>query len=220
MTDHRAGDQIVARIGFAERWLERAKRQVATGNLPRGVLTLVLADAEVHHAIEVAGTTPSAQRRETVIASAVVTVAVIAIVASLAVGRPLPGGVTSDAPAPQVVALSPRVGAMLALIPAPAAASIIPSTAAVHPAAGSVPARTSLPARPLRSPLKSAVRPQAAVPVVTPVPVAMSSPSTTLVTLPAVAASPQANGAALSTGELIDLVLAAERTLRSEPARP
>ena len=34
------GEQVVARIGFAQRWLDRAKRQCTDGNLPRSVVEL------------------------------------------------------------------------------------------------------------------------------------------------------------------------------------
>src|SRR2546422_200400 len=63
MSGRSTGDQVVARIGFARRWLDRAKRQCTDGNLPRSVLTLVLTDAELHHALEAAGVPAMAQSR-------------------------------------------------------------------------------------------------------------------------------------------------------------
>ena len=49
---------MVRHIGFAERWLERAKREVAEGYLARSLLTLLLTEAEVHHAREASFPSP------------------------------------------------------------------------------------------------------------------------------------------------------------------
>src|SRR3989442_15243490 len=48
-------EQMLSRIGFAERWLARARGQWPAGHHARGLLTLVLADAELRHAMETAG---------------------------------------------------------------------------------------------------------------------------------------------------------------------
>jgi len=47
--------QVIARIGFAERWLHRAKAQCADGDVAGGLMTLSLADAEMRVALEAAG---------------------------------------------------------------------------------------------------------------------------------------------------------------------
>lgn len=215
MKDERAGDQIVARIGFAETWLDRAKRQVADGNLARGILTLVLADAEVHHAIEVAGTPrPIAASRVPIAVPVLLLVLVAASAFGLTRSSADPA-LPPDAGAP-VIALASRVGSLLRLIPAPPEASPAP----VEPVTAVTPApRQVHPVRPSR---RAAVAPSAPVTagseVVPAVPA--SAPPVSPPPEPVVQVPPQSTPPiTLTAGDLIDLVLAAERTLRGVQGR-
>ncbi len=47
--------QILTRIGFAERWLQRAREECLGGNVARGLLTLVLADGEMRRLLQLSG---------------------------------------------------------------------------------------------------------------------------------------------------------------------
>src|SRR3989449_4515150 len=112
MSGRATGEQVVARIGFAQRWLDRAKRQCTDGNLPRSVLTLVLADAEVHHALEAAGGPARAQTRR-ITPAAFMLVGAVLVSALLLVSRgPAVSGVVSS-PAPTLVRLSSSSGTLL-----------------------------------------------------------------------------------------------------------
>src|SRR3989442_12544360 len=106
------GEQVVARIGFAQRWLDRAKRQCTDGNLPRSVLTLVLADAEVHHALEAAGGPARAQTRRMTPAALMLLGAVLGSAFLLASRWPAVSGVVPS-PAPTLVRLSSSPGTLL-----------------------------------------------------------------------------------------------------------
>ena len=219
MKDERAGDQIVARIGFAETWLDRARRQVADGNLPRGILTLVLADAEVHHAIEVAGTPrPSAASRVPIAVPVLLLVFVAASAFGLARSSAEPAVLPPDAGAP-VIALASRVGSLLRLIPAPPESPAAPVTA-VAPAPR--PVHAAPPSRPAPPSRRATVAPSAPVTagneVVPAVPA--SAPPVSPPPEPVVQVPPQSTAPiTLTAGELIDLVLAAERTLRGVQGR-
>src|SRR3989442_14004356 len=128
------GEQVVARIGFAQRWLDRAKRQCTDGNLPRSVLTLVLADAEVHHALEAAGGPARAQTRRVTPAALMLLGAVLVSAFLLASRWPaVSRGVPS--PAPTLVRLSSSSGTLLEAWGQSAAPS---RSSLVAPAAGTV----------------------------------------------------------------------------------
>ncbi|MBI2201468.1 MAG: hypothetical protein HYU43_05950 [Armatimonadetes bacterium] len=117
--------QVIKRIGFAERWLDRAKRQYQDGDVPRGLLTLVLASAEMTHAIRLAHPAISTRRRWVVPVAAAA--AATAIVLLALAGRPLwMPAPASSAPAPIVVTLSNRVGTLLELVEAPPDPSAAP----------------------------------------------------------------------------------------------
>src|SRR5947199_10793451 len=94
--------QVLTRIGFAQRWLDRAKRQCTDGNLTRTALTLVLAGAEVHHAIEATGA-PAGEgtRSPTPFAFLLVRAGVDSAVL-LAYRRPVPSMAASSSPPPLV----------------------------------------------------------------------------------------------------------------------
>lgn len=223
MTVEQASEQVLTRIGFTERWLQRARSQVAAGNLPRGILTLVLADAEVRHALEAAGATSVRVRRRIArLAPVGFAAIVLAAVAAVAVGT-VPGDEPALAadPAPRIVTLSSRTGELLNLIPLQ-----IP-TGALAPASRSPASVRTAVRGPARSRVRAPEAPQAAP---QPVPASRSTDPGHPQAGSAAPASGAPQGAAvavqtgptpgvqLTLGDFIDLVLAAERTLRSNAA--
>jgi len=217
MGSHGTGQEVVARIAFAEQWLQRARGQVSGGQLTRGVLTLVLADAEVHHAMEVAGL-PGRPARHLRPALAVLLVGLVVAVA-LGLARSAAG------PAPSAVDAGPPVlrlagpGDDLLRITAPPA--VVPAATVTTPRAA------VRPAAPLTVTNTPAGVP--APPAVASMPPASPPPAPTVVTAAADGgpAPPASAGigsvpppvTVLSPGDLIDLVLAAERALRADPMR-
>ncbi len=226
MMEERAGEAVVTRIGFAERWLDRAKRQVTNGNLTRGVLTLVLADAEVHHALEVAGARPrhTSTRRVSGPLVALTVVVVVAAAVIAATQRPTPIQASVD-PVPTLIKLNAPVGAWLNLVPTPRlgpgststpAISRTPTVLAVR--SSPVPRVVRVAAQPAPAPRllsgPPTIAPSSAAPMAATMPAILPGvPVPPAVTPPAAITSP-----GLSAGDLIDLVLAAERALRSDPA--
>lgn len=233
MMHERAGDQLVARIGFAERWLERAKRHLGEGDVTRSALTLVLAGAEVRHALEVAGM-PGGHagiRRQVVASAGILTLLMAAVTLAVVLPQLGPAAGVPPNPGPPVVHLAAQAGSMLALVPAPESA-IRPSSVPPAPHR-SAPSRQSLrvrgqtiPATAL--PARSQSRPGSDVltaPVPAPAP-SLTAPEP--LPAPEFLATPAAPGVvqaappapfALTTTELIELVLAAERTLRDNSYR-
>ncbi|MBI2246791.1 MAG: hypothetical protein HYU65_02465 [Armatimonadetes bacterium] len=208
--------QVIKRIGFAERWLDRAKRQYQDGDVPRGLLTLVLASAEMTHAIRLAHPAISTRRRWVVPVAAAA--AATAIVLLALAGRPLwMPAPASSAPAPIVVTLSNRVGTLLELVEAPPD----PSAAPVPQHASPQVTRRSV------AGVKRSARDTERLAVFATIPVEPVSVRVVQkqVPSPAPAAGPVIPPAgtivdySLSDEELIDLVLAAERILRT-PLRP
>ncbi len=217
MEDRRA--VLTDRITFAEDWLARARRQVQDGHRTRGVLTLMLAEAEVHRARELgmhgAGS-PSPRRAWLRVA------ALVAAVGGVAVGvwHPFaPGGpagplalrdaAAHETSSPPVVVLEGGTGALLRLVQAPDApvertvtVPVLVRAAITQPAALLEPAAPAAPAAQLASAPPAAVT-QAAPRRPDARPVTVAPPS-------AVTEAP----VLLSEAELIDLVLAAERSLR------
>ncbi|MGH2398652.1 MAG: hypothetical protein ACRDFA_13005 [bacterium] len=219
MSAEHSGEEVVARIGFAERWLERAKDQVVEGNLTRGILTLVLAGAEVHHALEEAGARP---HRSRILRSALVpAAAAIALLIGLSV-MVWPAEDRSDdaalRDAPPIVSLSPRVGSLLELL------------SPVSPASPTVAApRTTLRAavREVAAPSAPVLRPRAIQPAAvhrkasaqTSVQLSTAQPAAPVMPPAPTIQAVQPGVTQLSSGDLIDLVLAAERALR-DPTPP
>jgi hypothetical protein len=215
MTAEHAGEQVVARIGFAERWLERARGQVVAGNLTRGLLTLVLADAEMHHALEEAGARPSRppKLKSTLVRASAAIAALIALSALWPAGDPASDAATVDH-APPIVSLSPRVGTLLDLLSPVSPASPIVAVPRTHSPAAVREVPVPLPSlrppamQPMSVSRKATVQAPAQMSAAQPTPVMPPAPTIQAVQ-PAV---PQ-----LSAGDLIDLVLAAERALRDSP---
>jgi len=190
----RRREHLAHHIGFAERWLRRARQEVARGDLGRGLLTLLLAEAEVHHArsggvvLERAANRPSAV--VTILGASALAAALLVGLAAALPQSDVAAVLPSSAP---VIRFKQPVGSTLALIPmvvAPAPAEVIaapPQVSAVPGAPRTVSVR--------RPPVRSATATQSA---------------------PATGPAPVVLPVLLSDGDLIDLVLAAERSLRGE----
>ncbi|MGH2373160.1 MAG: hypothetical protein ACRDIC_06725 [bacterium] len=205
---------LTRRITFAEDWLARARRQVEDGEQARGILTLLIAEAEVHRARDLgtghADTMPvrAGQRLGPFAAVAVA----VAIVATIALSHPFGPLAWSTAAAGEVsphpiVTLSGGNDSMLRLVQAPQA---LERTVTV-PVAVQVMVR--IPASPLT--VERAVDRPAGAPA--PVRPTAAQPAPRRPEVPAAAALPPTvseSSALLSEAELIDLVLATERSLR------
>jgi len=82
--------QVIERIGFAEEWLDRAKRHCEGGDVPRGLLTLFLANAEMTHALRMAHETRPSRRRWLISGFAVAaafSLAMVALASSAGISR-------------------------------------------------------------------------------------------------------------------------------------
>lgn len=217
MAEH-AGEQIVARIGFAERWLERARGQVVAGNLTRGILTLVLANAEVHHALEVAGAQPSRPRMSRpVLVRAVVTIAVLVTVSAVWLAADPNSDAATVDQAPPIVSLSPGVGMLLNLL---SPVSPEPPIVAISPT--HTPAAVREVSVPLPSHRPPAIQPMSVsnkAPIQAPTQMSAAQPTPVTPPAPPIQAI-QPSVPQLTAGDLIDLVLAAERVLRSDSTPP
>ena len=215
-----AEHQILTRIGFAERWLQRAREECLEGDVARGLLTLVLADAEVRRVLQLA-VAPAPRFRSRlgpalVVGAGLIITAVFALqLGVLAIGA---APVESAGLAPGLM-LRPGTGALLEPLEAigpqePARDLAAPATPAPAP-----PAAAGRAAAPQRARLSSPPSfHQAAAPIVlvtAPAP-APAPPSPGPAPVPA--ASTPAPPAALSGVDLLDLVIVADRTLRrSQP---
>lgn len=195
----KGAQQVLARIGFAERWLTRARQQCTEGNLARGVLTLVLVDAEVRHALAAAGLPPQARARR-LNAAAIGLLGVALVLVVLLVARwAAPSWTAMAVSAPPLVQLPSSSGAPLHAI-------------------GGLPSTPQLP----RSATAVSVSVRGS-PVVAPDLVPMSAPQSALPGLLRPMSGPRSSlpvrigPSHLSTSELIDLILTAERALRQKP---
>jgi hypothetical protein len=217
-----AEHQILTRIGFAERWLQRAREECLDGDVARGLLTLVLADAEVRRVLQLA-VPPAPRPRPRRPSVAVVAAFLVAAAAALQVGVLALGAAPVDSAglAPRLML---RAGAGMLLEPyayspareRDAIVTIPPVQAPAQPARASqsvqVPApvpsgQTAVSVVPLIPPAASAAPAPApdAVPAVMPAAVPAAAP--------AMAPAPAAN--TVITGiDLLDLVIVADRTLR------
>jgi len=183
-------DQMLSRIGFAERWLARARGQWTAGHHARSLLTLVLADAELRHAMDTAGARRRTKARHLTATTGFLLAAVVAS-ALLLIGRwsSTPHAVAITPP-PLVVTPSVLPGPPMAAVMRPAPLATSAPVHALGPVTG---ARTesSQMAAPLPAQARSA---------------SPSGPAASLY-LPS-----------RSRPSLLDLVLTAERVLRQDPA--
>jgi hypothetical protein len=228
-----ARNALTERIAFAEDWLDRAKRQLADGNVAHGSLHVLLAEAELQRAREVTTSAASpdamssrAPSRPAI--SARVTAGVIAVVSvAAALWWQVPVARDTAEPADTswpVVVFSGRTGDMLRL----AGASNAPSEPMIVERTVErtilKPMIVRVPVAPRVQPAAVAIRPsearvvpapraaQAPAPVV-PAPQPAHTSTTQSTTAEAPPAAP-----VLSDADVIDLVLAAERSLR-QPAK-
>ncbi|MGH2404898.1 MAG: hypothetical protein ACRDGN_10595 [bacterium] len=205
---------LTERITFAEDWLARARRQVDDGEQARGILTLLLAEAEVHRARELGTGRPGARTARGGWAfgpvAAVVSAAVI--VGAVALWRPFEPAGRSAAAAGEVsphpiVTLAAGTGTLLNLVRAP---EEIRRTVTVL-----VPVRVTVSVPASLVTAEPANRHVAATAPVRPAAVAQPAQrgpeAAAVVAVPPVAPE---TSALLSEAELIDLVLATERSLR------
>lgn len=226
-----AEHQILTRISFAERWLQRAREECLDGDVGRGLLTLVLADAEVRRLLQLA--VPPAPRARWLRLPVVAGIAGLVIAAAMALQLGVPAlRAASMEPAALAPSLSlrPGTGALLLPLEADRLEEVVAAVRAAPPAVSPLPVRVApAPARPVpgsvtqrptgapasitvRAPQPAAPRLVASSPTVqtaTPAPVPAAVPTVTPVPAP---------NATLSVADLLDLVIVADRTLRrSEP---
>ncbi len=205
------GRQVMARIGFAERWLHRARRHCVDGNVTRGLLTLVLAEAEMQYALEAGGVSTKGGQRSLAVPTVLAVAALAAAVAVVASWLPATPPTPSAIPSSPIVKFATPVGTLLDLIQAPAATAPTP-VVAVAPiiqrgsARPAVVQQVHLRVAPevVSAPV---TRPATAAVVVSPPPLVVQ-----------VFQAPSAP--VISEVDLIDLAIAAERTLRSVPTNP
>lgn len=197
----RAGpkERVVRHIGFAERWLVRARQECTEGNLVRGLLTLLLAEAEVQHARDVTLPSQAAVLPRPSALAMIVGATGLAVVLLLALtGFPSKGElVTGGSGGPPVIRFEQSVGSTLALVPA-----VISSSPETQPA-WLPQARSAAPfeASPGGGERVSRVAARRATPAKRGVPPLAKTPGTSRL---------------VSDADLIDLVLAAERSLRGK----
>ena len=197
----RAGpkERVVRHIGFAERWLFRARQECTEGNLVRGLLTLLLAEAEVQHAREV--TLPSQAAvlpRPSAVAMVVGATGLVVLLLLALTGFPSEGElVTGASGGPPVIRFEQPVGSTLALVPAVISSSQQTQPAWLRRARHAAPFEAS----PAESARASRVAARRATPAKRGVPPLAKTPGTSRL---------------VSDDDLIDLVLAAERSLRGK----
>ncbi|MDQ7840212.1 MAG: hypothetical protein RDU83_04185 [bacterium] len=197
---------LTERISFAEGWLARARQQVEAGHHERGMLTLVLAAAEVRIAREAGGPTvrpqPEGRALSGWIAAGMATLCAATLI-FLVVPRAAGPTDVHSGQAPPVVVLSGGTGAKLDLVTAP------------PPAVERTVTRTIFVRVPVM--VKEGVARQAAPATAPSRPAARHVPAGPPLPPPATAASAGSTAqppALLSEADVIELVLAAERSLR------
>jgi hypothetical protein len=211
------GTTLTERISFAEDWLGRARLQIESGRADRGALALLFAEAELHRAREAGLAVPEASSgprtgRLTAWAAFGALGAAAAVLAfTVAVARPL-ASVDAHAPAQDVIRLSAATGDMLRIVTAlePAVERTVIQSRIVHVpvAAPAVPVR-----RPAALSPTGALQPATPPRVVAPAAPARVAPAPQVAAVPAPPAPP-VTPVVLSDAEVIEMVLAAERSLR------
>ncbi len=183
-------DQMLSRIGFAERWLTRARGQWTAGHHARSLLTLVLADAELRHAMDTAGARPRTKARYLTATTSLLLAAVVAS-ALLLIGRwSIAPHAVATTPPPLPVTPSVLSGPPMAAVMRPAPLATSAPVHAVVPSTGARTASSQM-AAPLPAQAHSA---------------SPSGPAASL------------HFPSRSRPSLLDLVLTAERVLRQDPA--
>jgi hypothetical protein len=213
---------LTKRIISAEDWLDRARREIEDGDLDRGALTLILAEAEVHLAREVsmaAPASPAHRKARFGLAGAAlgIVAAVLGVVIMAAVGQRFGAPMAARDEAPlAVVRLPDGTGEILRMVvaPEPAVERTVEKRVIMRVPVPVVAAnREALPASPAVVPVSAAPQvvlvPHPAAPAPAPAP-AVAPVAPAAATAPVVAPAP----ALLNEADVIDLVLAAERSLR------
>jgi len=212
--------QLSERITNAEDWLARARRQLEQGETARGTLTLLLAEAEVHHAREIGMGAAPVRAPLPRVHAAIGMLTVVALAAAIWASGIQPATVpqsTADASSTTIVTLSDGHGRLLELVqPSAVADSKIDENQGlpVKVRAMRVPVRSImtppvLSAAPVLAISRPPVKPEPE-PVIAAAPVPPSPPAAA----PASAAAQPGSPPVVSDANLIDLVLAAERSLR------
>ncbi len=212
--------QLSERITNAEDWLARARRQLEQGETARGTLTLLLAEAEVHHAREIGMGAAPVRAPLPRVHAAIGMLTVVALAAALWAAGIQPATVpqsTADASSTTIVTLSDGHGRLLELVQASAVADAkieenqglsVKVRVVRVPVIMTPPVLSAAPVLGISPP---PVRPgPEPVPVVAAAPVPPSPPADA----PASAAAQPPSPPVVSDANLIDLVLAAERSLR------
>jgi len=212
--------QLSERITNAEDWLARARRQLEQGETARGTLTLLLAEAEVHHAREIGMDAAPVRAPLPRVHAAIGMVTVVALVAAIWVSgiQPATAPQSTDASSTRIVTLSDGHGSLLELVQASAVAD-----AKIDENQG-FPVKVRVVRVPVRSIMTLPVLSTAPVLAISRPPV-RPEPETAAVIAVAPVPSPPADAPAATTAQpgspplvsdanLIDLVLAAERSLR------
>lgn len=218
MTVEVFGEQVATRIGFAERWLHRARAQCEDGNVTAGLLTMALADAELRYALEASGRRMRATGRRRpaperagrsrlpwllpIVAAGAIIVWMI---------RPMPAPVgAGPTSGPPVVRLPSDVGALLATVTVASGQSAPAATARFIAPRPVRPGRTGRPVRLVeRAPVPVSVQPAVSSTAAT---TAVTGPTTTSPV--SVHTSTVPSAPVISDVDLIEMVLAADRTLR------
>jgi hypothetical protein len=213
------GTTLNERITYAEDWLDQARRRIQDGQVARGTLALMLAEAELHRAREagIAPARPGAESRPWAAWTALGALALAAAVLVMSFVSHHQFMTVSDSGRASlpIVRLSAGTGELLRIVTPlePAAERTVVQSRVIH-----VPVRVPVPAQP------AVLAVPAAPPVVAPKPVAaepaVAAPARTIappapVQPTAAAPAPAVAPAVLLTdAEVIDMVLAAERSLR------
>jgi hypothetical protein len=198
---------LAERIGFAEDWVIRARRQIQDGDLAHGTLTLLLAQAELRRAREVGTAGRGSVRPWAVVALGIAVGAAIAVLE-------FPGHVplSAQTETPVIVRLPEGTGALLQLVAAPEPPApverVVVRAQALARSRVPAPAPALAPRSEVASP--AGVRAPTAAP---PTPASAPAPAPASAA-PAAAAAPAPPVTLLSAADVIDLVLAAERSLR------
>lgn len=214
--------QLSERITFAEDWLARARRQLEQGETARGNLTLLLAEAEVHRARELG---MSGERGRPALSPGRVAVGILTVAALAAAMwanglQPAATPQPADSSSAVIVTLSEGRGSLLELVRAPAVADAKTDDRGRPARAKAAQAQVrTVVGRPLPSALEPVVvasppplKPEP-VPSAAAAPPAPPSPPATADT-PAPAVAQPSAPPVVSEANLIDLVLATERSLR------
>jgi len=216
--------RLSERITNAEDWLARARRQLERGETARGALTLLLAEAEVHRARELGvenepdlEAPPRAHTARAHVAIGMLTVvALVAAIWASGVQPAVSPQPSADTMPSTIVMLSGGNGSLLELVQTPAAAEAKTdeSRTPVRVRVVHVPVRqiVTVPSAFTVAPVLAASRP-AVKPEPAPVAITAPVPPVAPVDTPAPAAV-QPAAPVVSDANLIDLVLAAERSLR------